>query len=131
MSVTKNNNYNKWSESYKIHLASERKKNRRTLFLAIVTFLTLIWSVKLFYTGEYKFIFQETLIINAKIERIGIVHVRGGGFYQRLHYKYIYNSREFLGHENIGKFVGMKKEGDIIKLKISKSNPNRHKIIEY
>ena len=60
-----------------------------------------------------------------------MVHAGKGYYYQKLTFVYEFENKEFYGEKTVGKRVGRKKIGDLIKLKISTENPERNKVLGY
>jgi hypothetical protein len=122
--------YDKWKIQYK------RKKTEKYDYLkpAIKTITrAFILVVSLYYwnSDEYKFIFNETKFVKAEIIKIKVAHFEQGYYYQKLTFQYEFNSKKYEGQETIGKRVRKRKIGDFIKLKISKDNPEKNKVVGY
>ncbi len=124
-------NFNKWKVEY------EKKKEREKfdyLKPILITFgIVFIFGTSFYYwnSEEYKFIFSETKFIKAKIVETKMVHAGSGYYYQKLTFEYKFQNEIFKGEKTIGKRVGRRKIGDLIKLKISTKKPERNKVIAY
>ncbi|WGH76106.1 hypothetical protein P8625_02770 [Tenacibaculum tangerinum] len=123
--------YEKWKREYK----NSKKTNIAKITKSIIVGLSLIllaWYVlNLLYTGNYKFIGQETEVVQAEIYKTNKAYVPGGGYYQRIYYKFKFEGKNYNDITRINRFVGKRKIGDKMKLKVSKSNPMRYVILEY
>ncbi|WP_299674512.1 hypothetical protein [uncultured Tenacibaculum sp.] len=124
-------NYQKWKLKYNLEQKNERKKKWKNALIVIALSPLFIYIINLIYTGEYKFIGQKTQIVKAHIYKINWAHAGPGRYYQRLYYKYSCNNKSYNDITTINKFVGERKVGDSIVLKISESNPMRYVIKDY
>ena len=124
-------NFNRW----KIEYDKKREKEKFNFLkpylitLGIVLFL----GVSFYYwnSEEYKFIFSETEFVKAEIIETKMIHAGTGYYYQKLIFEYKFQNKIFRGEKTIGKRVGRRKIGDLVKLKISTENPERNKVIAY
>lgn len=83
------------------------------------------------YTGEYKFIAQKTGTVNGIIYQPEQTHLGRGVYVQKIKYSYRFNDKDYHGSKILYRSTGVRKKGDSLQLKISKSNPERHKILGF
>ncbi len=129
--ISSNEKYRIWKQNYTQTEKIERKKKWIKAFIVIALFPFFIYIGNLIYTGDYKFIGQDTEIVKAHIYQTNWSHARHGGYYQRLYYKFECDGKSFKDITRINKYVGERKIGDSIVLKVSKSNPMRYVIKQY
>ena len=127
----KKENFNKW----KIEYEKKREKEKFDFLKPILITLGIvfIFGISFYYwnSEEYKFIFNETDFVKAEITETKMVHAGKGYYYQKLIFEYEFENKKFYGEKTVGKRVGRKKIGDLIKLKISTENPERNKVLGY
>ena len=123
--------YNRWKKKYDMQREKERYNFLRPLSITffLVAIITLI-SYGL-YSGEYKFIAQKTETINGVIYQPDRTHLGKGVYVQKVKYSYRFNSKEYHGSKILFRSTSEKKKGDSLQLKISKSNPERHKVLGF
>ena len=124
-------NYKKWKVNYEKRRKKEKFNFLKPIFITLG--IVLIFGVSFYYwnSEEYKFIFNTTDFVKAEIIETKMVHAGKGYYYQKIIFEYEFNNKQFKGSKTIGKRVGKRKVGDFIKLKISKENPKKNKVVEY
>ncbi len=123
--------YKIWKQKYIIEQGIERKKKWIKVLIGIALLPIFIYIVNLIYTGDYKFIGQKTQIVKAHIYKTNWAYASSGGYYQRLYYRFDCNGKSYNDITRINKFVGKRKVGDSIILKVSESDPMRYVIKKY
>ena len=123
--------YEKWKREYSQSKVSNKSKFIKNFIIGLSLIPLALYVLNLFYTGDYKFIGQETEIIKAEIYKTNWAHAAGGGYYQRIYYKFKCEGKSYNDITRINKFVGKRKIGDKMLLKVSKSDPMRYVILEY
>ena len=123
--------YNQWKKSYDIRREKERYDFLKPL--SITFFLMAMITVIFYYiySGEYKFIAQKTVTVNSVIYQPERTHLGKGVHVQKIKYSYRFNNKDYYGSKVLFRSSGVRKKGDSLKLKISESNPERHKIIGF
>lgn len=123
--------YDQWKKSYDIRREKERydflKPLSITFFLVVIITL-FFYSI---YSGEYKFIAQKTGTVNAIIDQPERTHLGRGVHVQKIKYSYRFNNKDYHGSKVLYRSSVVRKKGDSLKLKISESNPERHKVIGF
>lgn len=123
--------YDRWKKSYDIRREKERYDFLKPLSLTffLVAIITVIsYGV---YSGEYKFIAQKTGTVYGIIYQPERTHLGRGVHVQKIKYSYRFNNKDYHGSKVLFRSTGVRKKGDSLKLKISKSNPERHKILGF
>ncbi|MEN8187401.1 MAG: hypothetical protein ABFR05_09755 [Bacteroidota bacterium] len=121
--------FEKWKAEYEIQQEKERYKFLKPI---IVTFLlsgVLAIMGYYLYTGEYRFIGQKTIIIEAEIIETNMFHMGKGYYLHNLKYEYEFQNEKFQDYKKMGKKYGRMEKGDLIKIKISTKHPERNKYI--
>lgn len=123
--------YDQWKKSYDIRREKERYDFLKPLSLTF--FLVAIIAVIFYglYSGEYKFIAQKTDTVNGVIYQPERTHLGRGVYVQKIKYSYRFNNENYHGSKVLFRSTGVRKKGDSLKLKISTSNPERHKILGF
>ncbi|SEE09525.1 hypothetical protein SAMN04487765_1376 [Tenacibaculum sp. MAR_2010_89] len=122
--------YKKWKIKYKKKQKNEKKKRRIKVLIALGLLPFILYVGNLLYTGEYKFLFQDTSNVKAVIFKTNWSPTIGG-YYQNLYFQYEYNEILYENNVKIDKIEGQKNIGDTIFLKISKTYPKRYLIEGY
>lgn len=122
-------------ESWKIQYDQKRKKQRYYFLkpigwtMLIVLLLSgIFYSV---YSEEYKFFFQRTEKINAHIYRTDRSHLGKGVYVQKVFFTYEFENTRYKNSNILLKNTSVKRKGDSLLIKISKSNPDKYKIIGF
>jgi hypothetical protein len=123
--------YEKWKREYSQSKVLNKSKFIKNFIVGLSLISLALYVSNLFYTGDYKFIGQETEIIKAEIYKTNWAHAAGGGYHQRIYYKFKCEGKSYNDITRINKFVGERKIGDKMLLKVSKSDPMRYVILEY
>lgn len=123
--------FNEWKIGFEEKRRKERFEFLKPLFITVFILVFVSYFGHLFYTGDYKFIGQETTSVNGIIVQNGKTHLGRGVYAQKIKYNYQFNNENFESSKVFFINVGERKKGDSIKLKISVTNPERNKILEF
>ena len=113
----------------------KRNKNRnkikqKYLIISIVCIL-MFYIGRYIKSGEYKFIGHDTFVLNAKIIRTNNCKLKNCDLKQIAYYNYTYKGKVYSHIIEIESKKDYKRVGDLLKVKISRSLPLRHIIIQF
>ena len=123
--------FDRWKKSYDIQRGKERYDFLKPLIVTIFLMVIITAISYSIYSGEYKFIAQKTDTVKGVIYQPETTHLGRGVHVQKIKYAYRFNNKDYYGSKVLYRSSGEKKKGDSIKLKISTSNPERHKVIGF
>ena len=127
----KKKKYDQWKKSYEIRRKKERYDFLKPLSITFLIVLIIAGVTYGLYSGEYKFIAQKTETVNGIIYQPERIHLGKGVYAQKIKYTYRFNNKDYFGSKILYISTGEKKKGDSLKLKISKSNPQRNKVLGF
>lgn len=123
--------FNEWKIGFEEKKRKERFDFLKPLFITVLILVFISYFGYLLFTGDYKFIGQETTNLNGIIFQTGDTHLGRGVYVQKIKYRYQFNNENFESSKVLYWNDVERKKGDSIKLKISVPNPERNKILEF
>ena len=125
MSKKPNEDYNNWKKSYLISQKSKSFSKLKPFLLA--TFIVFSIAAVLYYwnTGELQFLGKETDYAKAKIVNVKVYTTTPGYFMESATYEFKVDNKTYSGKFDVGKKVGLREEGEYVKVKYSTANPEQ------
>lgn len=133
--MMKKEKYDAWKVNYQADRKLEKRKSV-ILYLSIISSLLLIFYISRFFIqGKHVFWGHETTIIVGKVEKVAWRHWGKGYFRQIAYYSYDFNGKTYHDKSKVGSLKYMmssktKYVDDEIFLKISKSSPEKNRVIK-
>lgn len=126
--------YEQWKLKSKETFKVEKRKDILKNTLIVASTVLVFFLGRYLYSGEYKFLGQDTIKTSAKIHKIGWFHWGKNYYYQVVYFNYKVNNKTFSNKSKIGNLTQKgnetKKVGDYVVLKISKTKPKNFKLLE-
>lgn len=123
--------FNEWKIGFEEKRRKERFDFLKPLFITVFILVFISYFGHLLFTGDYKFIGHETTNLHGIIFQTGNTHLGRGVYVQNIKYSYQFNNKNFESSKVLYWNDIERKKGDSIKLKISVSNPEKNKILEF
>ncbi|WP_100609987.1 hypothetical protein [Confluentibacter lentus] len=123
--------YKKWKEKFLIRKKKEKIADVKKALLSILIIIFLSVIIYNWYTGELKFIGQNTTFTQATVVKTQMYHIGRGYYKQLVTYEFKYDDEIYQGTFKAGKSIGKQEVGNLIKIKFSISNPNRSLMVGF